>query len=107
MKYFFFVLGLTLVSCAELQKSTSVNMLGETPSVKILASEKEASACKPVTTVRGEDNLMSLGKSTAIENMKRFAAGKEANALWVSECKETKTAISTITTCSGKAYQCK
>lgn len=104
MKYLFLLV--LLASCADLQKSTNVNMMAEADSVRVLNAEAEAASCKVVSTVRGEDNLMNLGRDTAVSNMKRFALGKDANALWIQECKETNTAISTITTCKGIAYKC-
>lgn len=104
MKYLFLLV--LLASCADLQKSTNVNMMAEPDSVRILENEAAASSCTVVSTVRGEDNLLNLGKDTATFNMRKFAEGKGANAVWVQECKETKTAISTITTCKGISYKC-
>jgi hypothetical protein len=104
MKYLFLLILLT--SCADLQKNTNVNMMAEAESVKILDSEGAAASCKFVTNVKGEDNLLNMGKETAISNMKRYADGKEANALWVQDCKETQTAVANIVVCTGKAYKC-
>lgn len=104
MKYLF-LLAL-LASCAELQKNTNVNMMAEAETVRVLEADAPTGSCTVVTTVRGEDNLMNLGKDTAVANMKKYAEGKGANAIFVKECKETKTAISTITSCKGIAYKC-
>lgn len=104
MKYLFLLV--LLASCAELQKNTSINMMAEAESVRVLETEAAASSCTVISTVKTEDNLMNLGKDTAIFNMKKFAEGKGANAVFVKECKETNTAIATITTCKGVAYKC-
>jgi hypothetical protein len=104
MKYIFLIVLLS--SCAELQRKTNINMMAEAESVKILETEAAASSCKFVTNVKGEDNLLNMGKETAISNMKRYAEGKDANAVWVQDCKETQTAVANIVVCKGKAYKC-
>lgn len=104
MKYLFLLV--LLASCADLQKSTNVNMMAEPEGVKVLENEAAAAKCTVVSTVRGEDNLLNLGKDTAIFNIRKFAEGKGANSVWIQDCKETSTAISTITTCKGIAYKC-
>ncbi len=95
-----------LVSCADIQKKTNINMMAEADSVKILDNEGAASSCKFLFSVKGEDNLLNLGKETAVSNMRRYARDKDANAIWVQDCKETTTAVANIIVCTGKAYKC-
>ena len=109
MKYVFLLVLLS--SCSSIQEATSVNVLKDESShydgiVKTVKSTSEAASCEFISNVKAEDNLMQLGREVAITNMKKFAAAKKANTVWVEECTETKTAISPIFTCSGKAYKC-
>lgn len=109
MKYL--VLLLLLTSCAEIQKATNVNALSESNAhysgtIKALGSESEAANCKFISNVTSEDNLVNPGKESAVTSMKKFASDKGGDSVLVGECTETKTAISPITVCKGKAYKC-
>ena len=101
-----------LVSCSNIQKATNVNALSESNAhydgvVVTLASEADAANCKFISNVKAEDNLINVGKESAITSMKKFADDKGGDSVVVSECTETKTAISPITICKGKVYKCK
>ncbi len=109
MKFLF--LALLLASCANIQKATNVHAITEDnqnmdSQIKTLASEADASSCKFVSNVKGEDNLLNVGRESAVISMKKFAYAKAANAVWVESCTETKTAIQAITVCKGKIYDC-
>lgn len=109
MKYLIFLF--LFASCAEIQKLTNTNVITEEnqridAKIRSLSSEAEASSCKFVTDVKGEDNLLNPGKESAVISIKKYAAGKNANTIWVSSCLETETGFKPIITCKAKAYEC-
>lgn len=109
MKYL--ALLLLITSCAEIQKATNVNALSESnthyqEAIKTLENEVASSNCQFISNVTSEDNLINVGKESAVTSMKRFASGKGGDSVLVGECTETKTAIHPITTCKGKVYKC-
>lgn len=109
MKYLLLVLLLS--SCAEIRKVTNTNAITEEnqridAKIKTLATEAEASSCKFITDVKGEDNLLNSGKESAIISIKKFAAQKNADTIWVSSCTETETGLKPVMVCKGKAYAC-
>lgn len=109
MKYVF--LALLLASCADIQRATNTNAITEDnqridSKIKVLATEVEGSSCKFIADVKGEDNLLNPGKDSAIISIKKFAAGRNADAIWVSGCTETETGLKPVIVCKAKAYAC-